>query len=416
MFYNKKMEQTLRVEKIVADGKSIGHLNGKTVFVQNALPDELVSLENIIHKKDYIIADIKDIVESSPDRITPACPLYKICGGCNFQHTSIENQLKFKNQFLQELILHESLLDKSTIINSSFFEVFKSQPFEYRNRIRFHLLNPGAIPSFEGRKSRNLVPIQDCMCAVAPIRQELNSGILQKRIKNSLTLLKNNKYKEDELHLFSLEKDFLSKKDLDKDSFITLETEKNKIVNVELFPNKIISFDVRGFFQSNLKALKNLISQIIPKEDDNISNTRVLDMYSGCGTFSTFLQDYFSQVVLMEHNEKSLLQARNNVQNSKAIFVCTSDDNWEKTEQADWTYDLIIADPPRQGLSLKARNWIKKSKCDRFIYVSCNPVTFFRDAKDLVLSGFKLEKGQLHDFYPQTDHMETLTFFTRQKK
>ena len=77
------MEQTLRVEKIVADGKSIGHLNGKTVFVQNALPDELVSLENIIHKKDYIIADIKDIVESSPDRITPACPLYKICGGCN---------------------------------------------------------------------------------------------------------------------------------------------------------------------------------------------------------------------------------------------------------------------------------------------------------------------------------------------
>ena len=178
-----------------------------------------------------------------------------------------------------------------------------------------------------------------------------------------------------------------------------------------------MNFSVFGFFQSNITALEKLIEPVT-----NLPPcTRILDFYAGVGTFSAFLTDKASEIHLVEHNERALITAKQNLdriiaeKNSvcRCFFHTVSDTEWPDIPAAQLTYDAVVIDPPRQGIHERALTYLGQAKIPRIHYVSCNPATFVRDAKKLIALGYRFIEYRLFDFYPQTHHGELLGIFIR---
>jgi 23S rRNA (uracil1939-C5)-methyltransferase len=143
----------------------------------------------------------------------------------------------------------------------------------------------------------------------------------------------------------------------------------------------------------------------------------MLDLYCGVGTFSLFLKDYFEEIDLVEQNKDALALAVSNVGQSKDgkihNFFAESCENFTKSGDFG-LYDFAVCDPPRAGLAQSVRTALLERPPRVLAYVSCDPVTLARDAKALC-GGYTLESISLHDFYPQTSHIETLAVFTRKE-
>ena len=186
---------------------------------------------------------------------------------------------------------------------------------------------------------------------------------------------------------------------------------ENNRCEVEIFGKKI-AFDVQGFFQSNLEVLEKTISEITR----NMGGRNVLDMYSGCGTFSVFLTDLFDKVCLVEHNRDAIVFAEQNLSGTRHESFGLSGENWIKYSAQNYItnngeFESVVIDPPRSGMEKEVCKWLCRSKIPQIRSVSCNPSTHARDAAFLVKSGYTLSKLFLLDFYPHTAHIESLANF-----
>ena len=178
---------------------------------------------------------------------------------------------------------------------------------------------------------------------------------------------------------------------------------------------KKITFDVQGFFQSNLEVLE----KAIPLVTEGLSGSHVVDMYSGAGTFSTFLADSFTHVTLVEHNRDALVYAEQNMAGKGHESYGVSGEVWVKHHaqgcvNSHGKIDAVVIDPPRSGMEKAVCQWLCTSGIPQIRYVSCDPSTLARDSKFLIKAGYKLTKLHLLDFYPQTSHIESLACFSLQ--
>ena len=181
--------------------------------------------------------------------------------------------------------------------------------------------------------------------------------------------------------------------------------------SVEILGKKI-DFDGRGFFQSNLEVLEKSIGKII----SGTGGKSVLDMYSGCGTFSVFLSDIFEKTTLVEHNRDAIVFAEKNLAGKKHESYGQSGSKWVAENaglvlERNGRFDAVVIDPPRSGMEKDVCKWLCENKVGQVRSVSCNPSTHARDAAFLVKAGYILSKLYLLDFYPQTSHIESLAFF-----
>jgi 23S rRNA (uracil1939-C5)-methyltransferase len=183
-----------------------------------------------------------------------------------------------------------------------------------------------------------------------------------------------------------------------------------------------LTMDAGVFFQSNLELQKKMLRDI--KEIAGSGKT-ALDIYSGAGVFAFSLSDSFEKITLVEENTKALSLSRENLRNTlcEKDFIAFSAEVYSKAlldKGGDLpSFDLVIADPPREGLSPSFVRLLLKLKTKSFIYVSCNPATLARDAKLLCTqteNSFNLEAITFYDFYPQTPHIESVTLFKRKVK
>jgi 23S rRNA (uracil1939-C5)-methyltransferase len=130
------------------------------------------------------------------------------------------------------------------------------------------------------------------------------------------------------------------------------------------------------------------------------------------GTFGAFLADRFEQVDLVERDSRSIAIAAENVRGPRVRRFALSDDQWARSrEGAERRYDFAVADPPRAGLSPALKAWLRERRPRVLAYVSCDPATQARDAKELAAAGYSLVSLGLFDFYPQTPHIESLAVF-----
>ena len=376
----KVMFYTIETTKYVFPGFSLATLNGKVVFVPFSLPNEKLKVEIVSEKKNYINAKIVEILESSPDRVSPTCKYFYHCGGCNMQMAKDEVQRNLRLLSVKDTFYKFHIETPIKII----FD----KDWEYRARFQFHIFNEKL--SLLGQKSSKIVPITDCPVACKEIRAYLKTSPIFNNAKD-----------ETRVHVFAYNGKVFS--DL-----------KDKNVSLSIL-NKRFLFSPKSFFQSNLGMLEKLIAVL---NEYIIGGKRLLDFYSGVGTFSLFFADKFSEVHLVEHNKHSLEAAKTNLElsgneHTQSFFYAISSENWEHLEASKLFYDVVIVDPPRAGIDKRSMQWFCKKHARKLFYVSCDPVTFSRDAFVLInQGGYKLEKYYLLDFYPQTHHIESLGIFS----
>lgn len=375
----------IKIEKIVQGGDGLGYLeNKKAVFVSGALKDEVVEIAITKESKHHCKAKLVNIIEASKDRVENTCPYYGICGGCNLQHLNIKEQVKTKEGILLEHLQRFGKLDLSDV---KIEDSVTGPDFGYRNRVRFHVdLNQKRV-GFLKAGSKELIEIDSCPILCDKLNKELANP---KRIflaARSNMFNNRGRSKYIEVSAFAGDDD------------VTFGKEK---VSIEIMSHTFV-LNANVFFQSNPIMMEPFIKYII----SNVPDTKVMDLYSGVGTFSAFLPE---GTISVEKQSECLELSKINAPN--CIPFTGEVEKWGKKRTAD--VDTIVVDPPRTGLFENVPKMLSSFAAKRIIYVSCNPVTLSRDLNLLTGYGYKVKSVKLFDFYPQTHHMENVVILDKE--
>ena len=385
----------VRTEKFVFGGQTIAKIGTKTVFIPYALPDETLSINIVQHKNDYDNAEIIKIINPSPYRKEPECKYYGgRCGGCNMLHIQSEYQKQLRCQLLNNAFLSNKIdLEEQNIkIN-----IISGPDFNYR--ARFQLTDGGLC----GKNANTTIAIDSCPCAEQPVNEYFENTAPQQRPAGRTHIFGSGKMTGPQFKLEQKE-ERKAAKGPNKHFAGTVLSEQN-IVTVKLLDREL-SFDIRGFFQSNLFVFEKVLQLIL---DLLPGGENILDMYSGCGSISTFLGTKYKNVTLVEHNRDALVFAEKNMAGQAHVSYGLSGEKWVQTcAQYCPDFDAVVVDPPRSGMEKAVLEYFCKSNIPLILYLSCNPSTQSRDCARLIKAGYSIQSVHLLDFYPNTSHIESL--------
>lgn len=396
----------LLVEKMVQGGDGMARLpDGRICFVQGALPGEKCKVVLTFSKKDFTRGRAIEILEKSPDRVVPACPLYGKCGGCSLQHLESTKQIEYMERVEREnfkRLAHAELPQD--------FKIHFGNSWGYRNRARVVYCgnrgdgSRGAF-GFRGQESNDVVPFKECPVLTPSLNEFLKGAGRELCAANPNAR---------ELNVFDNGSGQVSYyyRGMPKDEF-----EKKSISLVQVCGKEIES-DASVFFQSNLGLLPELVESVRKAVDAGIasgesSDEWLIDLFSGVGFFAALLQDKFKRVTTVEREEGCLKHAKVNLSTAAHCEnVSAPAEDWLAHNVVDVPATLIV-DPPRTGLPKEALEAIVASSVNRLIYVSCDPVTLARDYAKFATAGFCLKRAEGFAFYPQTPHMEMMFVLSR---
>jgi 23S rRNA (uracil1939-C5)-methyltransferase len=327
------------------------------------------------------------------------CPLYEKCGGCSLQHIPYEEQIEAKRKRLENILTahHANLTNELIEV-----EIARSPEIEFRNRFSFHALraNRGPRVGFMARKTNDIVPVADCPAAVPSLRRLLaENALLPPPGKDRFTV-----YAGGDVVLAENGASVLSggiAQSLPQCGDIALA-------------GKQVRVDASVFFQSNQAMLEKLLPVMrgiaCGAARQSGASGKMADFYAGVGTFSIFLADLFEGADLVEQNKAALEAAKVNLRKNEGIrFFAQNDDEWVKKNSSlkKTPYVFAVADPPRQGLSRPLAAWLAQKGPPVLAYLSCEPASLGRDL-GILGESYQLKKMALFDFYPHTEHIETL--------
>jgi len=388
------------------------------------LPGELCKVRLTFQKKDFTKGRVVEVLEASPDRAKPRCPLYGKCGGCSLQHLASEKQAEYLEKVEREnfrRLAHADLPED--------FVIHTGNAWGYRNRARvvFRKSPDGrTVFGFRGEESNNIVPFEKCPVLTDGLNEFLrgpaatllagdskrNSNISGGRRDIDVNIFDNGKGE------ISFYYPGMHKSDFDA----------HAISHVEI-AGRPIEADASVFFQSNLGLLPELVESVRKAVDEGLAsgkatNDWLIDLFSGVGFFACILQDKFNKITTVEREEGCLKHARINLdERTLAGSLQKRDERIIDNVSApaeDWLLEnvvdvpaTLIVDPPRTGLPKEALAAIVQSSVNRLIYVSCDPVTLARDFSKFSEAGFTLSHAEGFAFYPQTPHLEMMFVLDR---
>ncbi len=405
------------VEKLISGGDGLVRKDGAVFFIPGVLSGEKVLFDVAERKKGWARGRLTDILEASPGRVEPFCPLFGRCGGCRWQYMNYAEQLESKAAIVREALVRQGGLENAEIPD---FWVIPSTPASYRSRIR-PLILPDGTASFRQLSSDRTVRIPHCPVAVPGVNRFL--------MKPSESLRAGA-----EPIVFGDDEDFWAE---------GIDSEAAAVVE-----GKTFRFPPGVFFQSNLGPLPELlrfaldgagcgraegrsagcgtgsdagasadsVSGAVPEGTGGfetgggktpcVQGDVALDLYGGVGLFGAFLADRFRTVIGVDRDGNAGAAWKRHV-GPKGEFHKSTLEEWAASRERP-VPDFIIVDPPRTGLSPPVRRALAELGAPEITYVSCDPITQSRDIKDLIASGYVLSKFALVDLYPQTPHVETV--------
>ena len=427
---------TTQVTQLNHEGRGIAHINGKATFLFGALGGETVEFQYSKCHRQYDEGTVIKVLEKSSDRVTPLCQHFGVCGGCSLQHVSPEAQRTHKQSVLLEHFQHQANCQPETII-----EPLYAHPWEYRRRarlsVRFVPKKEAVLVGFRERGTSYVAQINECEILHPSIGRkikalselfmqcEMKSEIAQLEIAigdNATAVVLRHMV---ELPQVDIEKLITFARDNDlqlyfqpkgPDTIHAVYPENPDELFYDIPDHKIkMHFKPTQFTQINQAINLKMINRALELLDLQKSD-HALDLFCGIGNFSLPMAKYCSAVVGVEGAENSIIQAQknaieNNIHNAKFYTQDLSAD----LSQAVWSkdhYDKILLDPARVGAK-ELMPHIAVWQPTRIVYVSCNPITLARDAKELLELGYRLEKAGVMDMFPHTDHIEAIALFAR---
>lgn len=367
---------TVKIDKLAVGGAGVARHEGLVVFVPLAAPDDELLVEFTLVKKNFSEARILEIIRPGPARRTPPCPVALVCGGCNWQQISEEEQRRQKEQIVLETIqkFNRGLEFEYLPIQAS------PRSLRYRNRIQPKYAN-GRF-GFFARNSHEIVAIEDC-----PITE------------TALT----DKFSEVKQWLQSQKKSGLQK--------LEMYISEDDSVRYGLISEED---DGIGFSQVNRFQNVDLIRTALDWAGGE-EYRHIWDLYSGAGNFTfPFAERWTSAPITgVELNPKLVKRGQAKSRDSRIQFVESDVESFLKKTKPH-SQDLVILDPPRAGASEYIMQALLEARPKKIIYISCHPVSlardlqwFFKKAQELNIKA-SLRRVQAFEMFPQTDHVETV--------
>ena len=383
-------------------GDAVGRADGKTVFVDGAMPGELVEVELLEERPSWARGVMRSVVEGSDDRIDPACPHFEKCGGCQWQFASRATQAGWKRATVFGQLEHLGGLTEPDVRSP----VLPGPEFGYRNRMDFRVLD--GQPALHQRRSRRLEPLEQCPLLAEPLQEMLReAGDLTPLHRITVRAGINT---GDRLAVVSGP---VPKSGFDW-SFPVCRSKRGRPepISGEPWLEEAIDgarFRVTGsaFFQNNTagaEALVDLVRAALDVTDEDV----LLDAYSGGGLFSMTVGRAAGRVLAIESAGLARDDlAHNSEANGVDVEVIGSE--VEQLRAEDWT--VAVCDPPRTGLGAAGVAAITRANPRAIAYVACDPASLARDTKLLAGRGYELDYATPVDMFPQTFHIETVARF-----
>jgi 23S rRNA (uracil1939-C5)-methyltransferase len=387
----------IEIEKLVYGGDGLSRLDGQVILTPLVLPQEQVAVDTSRIKNGLLRGSVTQIEQPSLHRITPRCPYFGACGGCQYQHSDYEFQVEQKRA-----ILLENLERLGGIAYAGEFNTLTADPWFYRNRIQLHF--DKAKSGFHRLGSNQLVPVDDCF---------ISSPLLVDAIKQLSSIVTKPEWPSflQSLELFSNESD-LQINVLNSTRPVAARFFDWLKKFLPLAPGPI-AYQAAGhnfrishgaFFQVNRFLIEQLVEEVIGAS----TGDHAIDLYAGVGLFSLALSAKFAKVDSIERSGPAVRDLEFNAQQSDIKNVMptrSASEDFLRTIQS--SPDLIVADPPRSGLDKEATQELIRIKPKKLTIVSCDPATLARDLKQL-LTAFHITRMTLVDLFPQTYHLETV--------
>lgn len=398
----------VKIEKLDHFGRGITEIFGKICFVENALPGEIVNIKVVKETKKYFLAEVVDFIEKSPNRIIEKCPYYSICGGCDLEHLSFKKENEFKRRKVQELLVKFAKINPTKVK-----ETVSSDEYYYRNKVTFH--GKDKKIGYYQKGSNNLIKIDKCYLLnpkINSILKELNS-----RENNNIVevIIRTSNNQEEIMLKISGEVSNINELKEKVDILVYNDkylTKKKRIITSIGNKNYYLSID--SFFQVNEKLTEKLYDKV-KAEVEKVKPKRLLDLYSGTGSFGIYVSEFVDGLITGVDYSKSNIEDANLNKNLNNITNIEFIENKVENVIEDFkNIDMIIVDPPRSGLDQKTIENIKRLSPNNIIYISCDPATLARDIN--LLKEYEVVEITPFNMFPRTYHVECVVLMSRVEK
>jgi len=438
----------LMIDALGAEGQGIGRVEGYAVFVPGALPGERVRAHVIKDGADYGIAKLLAVESSTEERVLPPCPAYERCGGCTLQHLSYPAQLAYKRKAVEDALRRIGGFADIEVPPVLGME----EPWQYRNKgsFPFAVIDGRAQTGFFAPRSHRLVPLEDCLIEKTPVLlsmlavrdwadeqrvpvydEQTGRGLLRHVVARAA--------QTGEVMVTVVASAALpGTRQLIETLRARVEGLKSVYLNIQKTRSNVILGGENRLLWGEPQIADRLCGlafsigpasflQVNPAQTEKLYRTaldflapgggeKIVDAFCGIGTITLLLARHAAEVVGIENVPGAVEDARRNAERNgikNARFLCApAEDALPALLKEGFAPDAVVLDPPRKGAEEGFLRALAESGVKRAVYISCNPATLARDCKLLAAGGYRIEKIQPVDMFPQTTHVEVIIMMT----
>lgn len=435
----------LEIKRLGINGEGIGYINRKAVFVEFALPGEVVEIDIIEDKQTYMKAKLIKVIKESPHRVIPFCPVYDTCGGCQLQHLTYQEQLTLKRELIiQALKRYVGSKVKFGLIDDM---IGMTDPTHYRNKasLPIQYINQKTEMGLYKPGSNHFIAFESCPVHnhdVNKVYRLILNQMEKRRIEAAnrggvirfIVIRKTHHDKETQVSFIVTKKepkikalaDYLVEKfeavksvyevinsNFKSRDFFTKQTKllagKETISETLNGINFMLKPD--AFFQLNTIQAEKLYEKVIEIGDFRKTDV-VVDAFGGVGPLAFYIAPLVNKVYSIDLEQASIESLKETLNHNHIENIMPLQGDVKTVlNQQNINADVIVFDPPRTGLGKAFTDFLLKHKPKKLIYISCNPSTLAKDLNEL-LKLYEVKRIIPYDFFPQTSHVESLTLLT----
>jgi 23S rRNA (uracil1939-C5)-methyltransferase len=406
---------TLDLHALDLSSDAIDTHGGRIIRVPLGIPGEKVRVEVAGGEKRNPRAKLLEILSPAPERVTPPCKHFGVCGGCHWQHISYEGQSRFKRDNLYTQLQRIGRQAQPTVLPV----MGLADPWAYRNHVQLGF-DPMGVLGYKALRSHDIVPIEECWI-IHPFLDELWAALEIEPQGIARVSLRAGANTGEQLILLEGSEELPPEIEVDLPVSLVYEQLDGGLVVLagndhyhERLKETLFRVSAPSFFQVNTPQAERLVELVHgylePRPDDT-----VLDAYCGVGTFAVSLAPHVAQVLGIEESPWAIEDAVVNgagLENMELIEGVVE----EVLPEIEDTFSAAILDPPRAGCALAVLQALARKRPRCIVYVSCDPATLARDVQRLSGLGYALVEAQPVDMFPQTFHIETVALLHRVDK
>jgi 23S rRNA (uracil1939-C5)-methyltransferase len=391
-------------DRLVAGGDAMGRdADGRVVFVEGALPGEVVEVEIEDAKKDFAKARLIEIVERSPLRDAPSCSHRRNgCGGCDWMHLRPDAQLDAKVDIVRESLRRIGRLDPA-VVDGLVHRGGAVSTFGYRTTIRV-VGGPNGAVGYRAQGSNDVVEVTSCPISESKLSRllsviEADSGaeltLRTSVATGAITAIWDKQYRK----------------------CIRGVPATVHVGERAWLTERVAGHDLRvsagSFFQSGVQAAELLVAAVQAAAPELATARHAVDAYGGVGLFAVTAMSEAEHVTVIESSKSACLDAEFNLTGRAASVLRADVSGWTAPTGDGPTarVDVIVADPARPGLAKPGVAALAAAGAPVLVLVSCDPVSLARDVSLLAQAGYVPERIEVFDLFPNTHHVETVTRF-----